>query len=96
MIEEQQENTDLESNLKQKDKQIEQYQNILATNDMLYIIENQEKDKIIDSMAEYISKLMDCPLENEKEYLDCERMCDIRTDIECWKQYFKNRILRRD
>ena len=54
--------------------------------------ENEKKDKIIDLMAEYISKLTDCPFENEKEYLDCEKMCDIRTDKECWKQYFENKV----
>ena len=42
-------------------------------------------------MSEYISKLTDCPFENEKEYLDCEKMCDVRIDEECWKQYFENK-----
>lgn len=52
---------------------------------------NIKKGKIIDLMAEYISKLTDCPFENEKEYLDCEKMCDVRIDEECWKQYFENK-----
>ena len=50
-----------------------------------------EKDKIIDLMLEYISNITDCPFENEGKYLDCERMCDVRTDKECWKQYFENK-----
>lgn len=51
----------------------------------------EEKDKQIDLMAEYISNITDCPFESEKTYLDCERMCDVRTDKECWKQYFENK-----
>ncbi len=51
----------------------------------------EEKDKIIDLMLEYISNITDCPFENEGKYLDCERMCDVRTDKECWKQYFKSK-----
>lgn len=51
----------------------------------------EEKDKIIDLMTEYISNMTDCPFESEGKYLDCERMCDVRTDQECWKQYFENK-----
>lgn len=51
----------------------------------------QSKDKIIDLMEEYISNITDCPFESEGKYLDCEKMCDVRTDKECWKQYFKNK-----
>lgn len=51
----------------------------------------QNKDKIIDLTAEYISNITDCPFESEGKYLDCERMCDVRTDKECWKQYFENK-----
>ena len=71
-----------------KDKQIERYQNMLVTNDLLHIKESQEKDKIIDLMAKYISKLTDCPFESEKKYLNCEEMCDVVKDEECWKIYF--------
>jgi len=46
-----------------------------------------EKDKIIDLMAEYISNITDCPFESERKYLD-----DVRTDKECWKQYFANKV----
>ena len=51
----------------------------------------KEKNKIIDLMLEYISNITDCPFEKEGKYLDCERMCDVRTDKECWKQYFENK-----
>lgn len=53
--------------------------------------ELEKKDKIIDLMAEYISNITDCPFESEGKYLDCEKMCDVRTDKECWKQYFENK-----
>ena len=52
----------------------------------------QNKDKIIDLTAEYISNITDCPFESEGKYLDCEKMCDVRTDKECWKQYFENKV----
>lgn len=44
----------LKGQLEKKDKQIEQYQNMLATNDMLHVLECEKKDKIIDEMAEKI------------------------------------------
>lgn len=37
-----------------KDEQIEQYINMLATNDMLHVLECEKKDKIIDLMAEWL------------------------------------------
>jgi len=46
-----QENKELSVNIKKKDKQIEQYINMLATNDMLHVLECEQKDKIIDLMA---------------------------------------------
>lgn len=55
----------------------------------------QNKDKIIDLTAEYISNITDCPFESEGKYLDCEKMCDVRTDKECWKQYFENKAKER-
>ena len=51
----------------------------------------QNKDKQTDLMAEYISNITDCPFESEGKYIDCEKMCDVRTDKECWKQYFENK-----
>lgn len=50
-----------------------------------------ELEKAIDLMAKLISNIIDCPLESEGEDLDCEKMCGLRTDEECWKQYFKNK-----
>ena len=38
----------------------------------------EEKDKIIDLMAEYISNITDCPFESEGKYLDCEKMCYVK------------------
>ena len=49
------ERDELKKELKKKDKQIEKYQNMLVTNDMLHIKESQEKDKIIDLMAEQLT-----------------------------------------
>ena len=40
--------------LEKKNRQIEQYQNMLATNDMLHVLESQKKDKQIDLMSNYI------------------------------------------
>lgn len=54
------ERDELKKEIKKKDKQIEKYQNMLVTNDMLHIKESQEKDEIpklksiIDLMAEKI------------------------------------------
>lgn len=55
----------------------------------------QNKDKQTDLMAEYISNITDCPFESEGKYIDCEKMCDVRTDKECWKQYFENQAKER-
>ena len=49
------ERDELKKELKKKDKQIEKYQNMLVTNDMLHIKESQEKDEIIDLMAEQLT-----------------------------------------
>lgn len=68
------------SMLKEKDKQIEQYQNMLATNDMLHVIECENKDKQIDLMAEYI--------ESKKMLVD--KYCYALTK-EKIKQYYENK-----
>lgn len=39
------ERDELKKELKQKNKQIERYKNMLATNDMLHVIECENKDK---------------------------------------------------
>lgn len=49
------ERDELKKELKKKDKQIEKYQNILVTNDLLHIKESQNKDKIIDLMSEQLT-----------------------------------------
>ena len=49
------ERNELKKELNKKDKQIEKYQNMLVTNDMLHIKESQEKDKIIDLMSEQLT-----------------------------------------
>ena len=76
------------------DEELELYQNrVKQFNTVLSMLE--EQDKIIDLMAEYISNITDCPFESEGKYLDCEKMCDVRTDKECWKQYFENKAKER-
>lgn len=77
-----------------EDEERNKYQDAIET--VLPMLEEKDKtisgkDKIIDLMAEYISNITDCPFEKERKYLDCERMGDVRTDKECWKQYFKNK-----
>lgn len=79
--------------LENKDKQIEQYQNMLATNDMLHVLECEKKDKIIELMLEEISKniLNTCPLADYNVDLNCENKC--KDDYKaCWKQYFENKV----
>lgn len=81
------------SMLEEKGKQIEQYQNILATNDMLHVIECENKDKIIDLMAEFIEDELTVDEFCTKEgcyadnYIDghCEKC------LNCIKQYFENK-----
>lgn len=53
---------------------------------------NIEKDKIIDLMAEEISKniINTCPFEDYNYDLDCENKCNDDYK-ECWKQYFENK-----
>ena len=74
-----------------KDKQIERYQNILATNDMLHIKESQEKDEIINLMANEIDSLHSSLIGEfgtwETEY---SKQGEEAT-IEEIKQYFENK-----
>ena len=44
----------MKGQLEKKDKQIEQYQNMLATNDMLHVLECEKKDKIINKIQEEV------------------------------------------
>lgn len=77
----------------EKDKQIEKYINMLATNDMLHVLEYEEKDKIIDIMAEQINNYdIDedvCKQMGQKE--DCNEFEDKEKCKECIKQYFRNK-----
>lgn len=72
------ERDELKKELKQKDKQIERYQNMLATNDMLHIKECQEKDEVIDLMANDIDNFQ---IERNRYFKDKEEV----------KQYFGNK-----
>ena len=86
------ERDELKKELKEKDKQIEKYQNMLATNDLLHIKKSQEKDKIIDLMLDEITNSIvnTCPLEDYNYDLDCENRCNDNYR-ECWKEYFENK-----
>lgn len=70
----------LKKELKQKDKKIERYQNMLATNDMLHVKESQEKDEVIDLMSEKIA------FSYKVNFIE-----DVKTYKEQIKQYFENR-----
>lgn len=84
----------LKGQLKKKNKQIEQYQNMLVTNDMLHVLECEKKDEIIDLMAydiatndsdfcQYIDETRRC-----KEYAGENKLtCD-----ECIKQYYERKV----
>lgn len=61
-----------------KDKQINQYENMLATNDMLHVIESQNKDKVIDLMAEDI----------DGSQIECNRYFKDKEEV---KEYFENK-----
>ncbi len=76
---------------KKKDKQIEQYQNMLATNDMLHVIECENKDKKIDLMANEIDSLHSSLIDEfgtwETEYSEQGE----EATIEQIKQYYENK-----
>lgn len=86
------ERDELKKELKKKDKQIEKYQNMLVTNDLLHVKESQEKDEIIDLMLDEITNSMvnTCPLADYNYDLDCENRCNDNYK-ECWKKYFENK-----
>lgn len=60
--------------------------------DRYYKLKAKSK-KIIDLMAEYISNIQDCPLENCGVDLDCENRCDNDEEVikQCWKIYFESK-----
>lgn len=69
------------------------YKNKKKTDDIQVVLDLlKEKDRQIDLMSEYISEHTDCPCENEGKDLDCEKMCDVRIDRDCWKIYFENKV----
>ena len=91
----QQKNTELaekSAEIEKKDNQIEQYQNILATNDMLHVLEYERKNKQIDLMAEQIKipepiiKIESCDIKPKTKfgmrYLNKEEV----------KQYFEKKV----
>ena len=78
--------------IKKKDKQIEKYQNMLVTNDMLHVIECENKNKIIDLMAEFLNKRSwrEHQLKNDTCY--CSKIEYGADDCkDCIKQYFENK-----
>lgn len=85
----------LKGQLKKKDKQIEQYQNMLATNDMLHVLECEKKDKMIDEMAYYLSDF-----DIDEMCSKCDRCIgngcyaddDMEFKIKCIKQYFERKV----
>lgn len=84
------ERDELKKELKKKDKQIERYQNMLVTNDMLHVKESQEKNKIIDLMVKVIidSSICDYFIKQKCEHYSGEngKTCD-----KCIMQYFENK-----
>lgn len=78
--------------LKQKEKQIDRYQNMLATNDMLHVIECENKDKVIEKMSLKIAKA-----DNSDTYCSGKnKMCPydkptLNKCAECVKKYYEKR-----
>ena len=78
--------------LKSKDKQIDRYQNMLATNDMLHVMECENKDKIIEKMRLKIAKA-----DNSDTYcIGKKKMCPhdnptLNKCAECVKKYYEKR-----
>lgn len=89
------ENQKLKTELEKKDKQIEQYQNMLATNDMLHVLECEKKDKIINELEDIFYNYQLCEYElTDCTYRKCEYIADdeIPPCKECIKQYFERKI----
>ena len=59
---------DKKAELEKKDKQIEQYQNMLATNDMLHVLECEKKDKVIDKLATLVFMSRNLTYVDEKQF----------------------------
>ena len=68
---------------------------ILGTKDLEIVLQAlEDKEKIINEMAEYLAIIRDCPNEDKGANLDCENRCSNDDSIyaECWKLYFENKI----
>lgn len=59
---------DKKAELGKKDKQIEQYQNMLATNDMFNVLECEKKDKVIDKLATFVFMSRNLTYVDEKQF----------------------------
>ena len=57
-----------QAELEKKDKQIEQYQNMLATNDMFNVLECEKKDKVIDKLATFVFMSRNLTYVDEKQF----------------------------
>lgn len=73
--------------LENKDKQIEQYKNMLATNDMLHVLECEKKDKMIEYMANFIND--NTPYTKDTRILENER--GVR-NTKYTEQYFEYKV----
>ena len=78
----------------EKDKQIERYQNMLATNDMLHVLECEKKDKIIDLMAETINNqdIDEDICMQMGQNKNCNEFENKEECKKCIKQYFENKV----
>ena len=68
---------------------------ICGTKDLEIVLQAlEDKEKIINEMAEYLAIIRDCPNEDKGANLDCENRCSNDDSIyaECWKLYFENKI----
>lgn len=81
----------LKRELEKKDKQIERYIDILATNDMLHVLECEKKDQIIDLMAKEIESLHSSLTEEYGMWTTEYCQEGKETTTEGIKQYFKNK-----
>jgi hypothetical protein len=80
--------------LEEKDKQIERYINMLATNDMLHVLECEKKDKIIDLMAETINNqdIDEDICMQMGQNKNCNEFENKEECKKCIKQYFENKV----
>lgn len=68
---------------------------ICGTKDLEIVLQELEnREKVIDEMAEYLAIVRDCPNEDKGANLDCENRCsnDDNIEAECWRLYFKRKV----